>query len=414
MTVSKKQFCAEYDALYQNKNNDLSLAERAPFSAKDNMPAFVNYKGETLDNAVENGGVPTVLSAATLRRWIVKFNYNKDEISKEFLADCGLIDARADTFILFNDDELDYNIAYGEDVGCRLTLNSSAFSGGKRSFVLIDPEQFFFAVPIAVYEEQNDEEEPCESLEESTFAAYDENAEGGIDIEDGENAECSEDACALEDGENAECSEDACALESCDNGEADPMEYPQLDKPTMLIVVDDAPTDNKIIDDINKTDSEPSNDWLDGFGERDLSANIAFLDTRTGSLMKKDSDSDVYCNTASGVRQKFSSLCRQDKTSETAWQDVVKKNKNELFGRNERQFVVLLSDRGEGQIVEQLAALSEIDSSLVLCAISLDEGKYKYGIYCAEECKVNFETIKACGKAALKTIFDKIRCILIA
>lgn len=104
MTVSKKQFCAEYDALYQNKNNDLSLAERAPFSAKDNMPAFVNYKGETLDNAVENGGVPTVLSAATLRRWIVKFNYNKDEISKEFLADCGLIDARADTFILFNDD----------------------------------------------------------------------------------------------------------------------------------------------------------------------------------------------------------------------------------------------------------------------------------------------------------------------
>lgn len=387
MTVSKKQFCAEYDALYQNKNNDLSLAERAPFSAKDNMPAFVNYKGETLDNAVENGGVPTVLSAATLRRWIVKFNYNKDEISKEFLADCGLIDARADTFILFNDDELDYNIAYGEDVGCRLTLNSSAFSDGKRSFVLIDPEQFFFAVPIAVYEEQNDEEEPCESLEESTFAAYD---------------------------ENAECGEDACALENCDNGEADPIEYPQLDKPTMLIVVDDAPTDNKIIDDINKTDSEPSNDWLDGFGERDLSANIAFLDTRTGSLMKKDSDSDVYCNTASGVRQKFSSLCRQDKTSETAWQDVVKKNKNELFGRNERQFVVLLSDRGEGQIVEQLAALSEIDSSLVLCAISLDEGKYKYGIYCAEECKVNFETIKACGKAALKTIFDKIRCILIA
>lgn len=399
MTVSKKQFCAEYDALYQKKNNDLSLAERAPFSAKDNMPAFVNYKGETLDNAVENGGVPTVLSAATLRRWIVKFNYNKDEISKEFLADCGLIDARADTFILFNDDELDYNIAYGEDVGCRLTLNSSAFSGGKRSFVLIDPEQFFFAVPIAVYEEQNDEEEPCESLEESTFAAYGENAEGGIDGED---------------GENAECREDACALENCDNGEADPIEYPQLDKPTMLIVVDDAPTDNKIIDDINKTDSEPSNDWLDGFGERDLSANIAFLDTRTGSLMKKDSDSDVYCNTASGVRQKFSSLCRQDKTSETAWQDVVKKNKNVLFGRNERQFVVLLSDRGEGQIVEQLAALSEIDSSLVLCAISLDEGKYKYGIYCAEECKVNFETIKACGKAALKTIFDKIRCILIA
>lgn len=399
MTVSKEKFCAEYDALYQKKNNDLSLAERAPFSAKDNMPAFVNYKGETLDNAVENGSVPTVLSAATLRRWIVKFNYNKDEISKEVLVECGLIDARADTFILFNDDELDYNIAYGENVGCRLTLNSSAFSGGKRSFVLIDPEQFFFAVPIAVYEEKNEEEEENESLEESTLADY---GEDGEDVED------------VEDCANVESCEDARSLENCDNCETEPVKYLPLDKPTMLIVVDDAPTDNKIIDDINKTDSEPSNDWLDGFGERDLSVNIAFLDTRTGSLMKKDSDRDVYCNTASGVRQKFSSLCRQDKTSETAWQDVVKQNKNVLFGRNERQCVVLLSDRGEGQIVEQLAALSEIDSSLVLYAISLDEGKYKYGIYCAEESKVNFESINARGKAALKTIFDKIRCTVIA
>lgn len=402
MTVSKEKFCAEYDALYQKKNNDLSLAERAPFSAKDNMPAFVNYKGETLDNAVEKGGVPTVLSAATLRRWIVKFNYNKDEISKEVLVKCGLIDARADTFILFNDDELDYNIAYGENVGCRLTLNSSAFPGGKRSFVLIEPDRFFFAVPIAVYEEENAEEEPNEGLEESTLADYGDDCEGCEDAENGEN-------CA-----NVESCEDAGPLKDCDNGETESVEYSPLDKPTMLIVVDDAPTDNKIIDDINKTDSEPSNDWLDGFGERDLSVNIAFLDTRTGSLMKKDSDCDVYCNTASGVRQKFSSLCRQDKTSETAWQDVVKQNKNALFGRNERQCVVLLSDRGEGQIVEQLAVLSEIDSSLVLYAISLDEGKYKYGIYRAEESKVNFESINARGKAALKTIFDKIRCTVIA
>lgn len=390
MNVSKEQFCAEYDALCQNKNNDLSLAERAPFEAKDNMPAFVNYSGETLDKAIEKGGFPTVLSAATLRRWIVKFNYCRDEISKDALVKSGLIDERADTFILFDDDELDYNIAYGENVGCKLTLNSSAFSGGKRSFVLIEPTQFFFAVPITEITDEDVDcefEEASESSEEITLADY---------------------------GENGECREGEIAKESCDVRSAESSKYPPLDKPTMLIVVDDAPTDNKIICDICETDGEPDNDWLDGFGRNDLSFDIAFLDARTGSLMKKGAEVDVYCSTASGVRQKASSLCRQDRAPDIAWQDVVKQNKNELFGRNEKQCVVLLSDRGEERTAERLADLSTVDSSLILCAVGLEEGKYKYGIYSAEKSKINFESINARGKAALKKIFDKIRCAVMA
>lgn len=399
MGITKELFRSKYDELNKKKDNDSTLAERAAFDAKDNLPVFLNCCGQSLSDAIERAidfgvddgsdlekAAPAVLSAATLRRWIIKFDYKGDSIGKSELVKWGLVDKTANAFILFNDDEYDYKVFYDEEKGCTLCLNSPAFDGGKRNFSLTDePQRFFFGVAITAYDE-NDEED---------------------------NEECSEPQLKFDDSISVYLNSDEIQSTCTDYNdqnqffEIEEQKYAKLDKPALLLVVD--VKNNDIVETLKRTDDVPANDWLDGFtaSNNKTNAYIAFLDGRKGELKRRGKKPDVYCDVLLGVRSMLNYLCLADEKTNKTWFDVVRENKEMLFERNEKQCLVLLTDGDKVQAIDRLSELKKEFDGVTFCLIRFDES-YKYLIL-GDDGENEETSVAGKGKAALKTIFERIK-----
>ncbi len=323
-------------------------AERAGFDEKENLPEFKNFLGERADGKNVDNGRIAVLSTATLRRWIVAGKYRSDELSKKKLVESGLVDPLADGFIVYDDDVLPYSLFHGDDVGCTYVLR---MGGRNITLQIIDPETFFFALPFAGASDSVDPDFEGEGVgEENSNELDDSDVFDDSDIDDEDDFDYgygADDERTVTEDHDAE-EKDRVAEEKIEK-----KNYPALGKPTMVIVVDAVKCGSLISVLRNTCDGKPSNDWFDFLfpgGRSDESGLkskffISLIDGRALKVVASSATPYAYCDKQSTLVSRLSLLWMNGFADpDKKWIKVARENEKELFGRNDNQTLVLITD----------------------------------------------------------------------
>ncbi len=328
-------------------------AERAGFDEKENLPEFKNFLGERADGKNVDNGHIAVLSTATLRRWIVAGKYRSDELSKKKLVESGLVDPLADGFMVYDDDVLPYSLFHGDDVGCTYVLH---MGGRNITLQIIDPETFFFALPFADASNRNDSDFGGDGIGEGYPDEFDDTNDSDVfddsDIDD-EDADDFDYGYGADDERTVTEDRDAEEKDRVAEGKIKEKNYPALSKPTMVIVVDAVKCGSLISVLRNTCDGKPSNDWFDFLfpGGRSDEAGlkskffISLIDGRALKVVASSATPYAYCDKQSTLVSRLSLLWMNGFADpDKKWIKVVRENERELFGRNDSQTLVLITD----------------------------------------------------------------------
>lgn len=368
-------------------------AERAAFCEKENLPEFKNFLGKRVDGENVDNGRIAVLSTATLRRWIDAGKYRSDELSKKKLVESGLVDPLADGFMVYDDDVLPYSLFHGDDVGCTYVLNGADESV---TLQIIDPETFFFALPFATASFNGE----CDS--------------DGADDERTVTEDFSAEKYAAEEYTAEEYTAEE-KEERTPEEKTGKKNYPALEKPTMVIVVDTVNSGSLIGALRNTCDGKPLNDWFDFLFPRGWSDEsglrskffISLIDGRALKVVESRVTPYAYCDKQSTLVSRLSSLWMNGFADpDKKWIKVAHENANELFGRNANQTLVLITDAEQNftdEDDEWFGALRNDVKTFVIgvgsagakaaLALDPDESRSFAGVPSKEDLKKAFEAV---------------------